>query len=83
MLVCGYNDLQCIITFCPWADQAPITQSVASPIADPGVVSLIPPGSYTFVEIDHIFYGHSPPAADSRRAAVSYKQKYVHEVLTD
>ena len=31
--------------------------------ADPGVMSLIPTRSHTFVEIDHInnFYGHSPP----------------------
>ena len=30
-----------------------IAQSVASPTADPGVASLIPAQSYTFVEIDH------------------------------
>ena len=49
--------------------------SVASLIADPGVMSLIPARPYTFVEIDHfiIFYGHSPPSTDSRRAVVSYK----------
>ena len=28
-------------------------QLVASPIADPGVASLTPARSYTFVEIDH------------------------------
>ena len=28
-----------------------------------------------------LFYGHSPPSADSRRVVVSYKRKYVHEVL--
>ena len=28
-------------------------QSVASPIADPGVVNLIPARSHTFLEIDH------------------------------
>ena len=34
----------------------------------------------TFVDIDHeIIYSHSPPSADSRRAVISYKQKY--EVL--
>ena len=27
------------------------------------------------------FHSHSPPSADSRRIVVSYKQKYVHEVL--
>ena len=31
----------------------------------------------------NIFYVHSPPSADSRRAGVSYKWKYVHEVLTN
>ena len=30
-----------------------------------------------------IFYGHSPPSADSRRVVVSYKQKYVHKVLAN
>ena len=30
--------------------------------ADPGVTSLIPAWSHTFVQIDHEnFYGHSPP----------------------
>ena len=31
----------------------------------------------------NIFCGHSPPSADSRRAVVSYKQKYVHWVLVN
>ena len=31
----------------------PVAQSVARPIADPGVVSLILTWSHTFVEIDH------------------------------
>ena len=31
----------------------PVVQSVASPTADPGVVSLVPAQSHTFVEIDH------------------------------
>ena len=50
---------------------------IASPTADPGVASLILARFHTFMEIDH---GHSPPSADSR-TVVSYKQKYVHEVL--
>ena len=29
------------------------------------------------------FYGHSPPSTDSRRVGVSYKRKYVHEVLVN
>ena len=30
----------------------------------------------------NIFYAHSP-TADSRRVGVSYRQKYVHEVLVN
>ena len=49
--------------------------------ADPGVVSLIL--SHTFAEIDHeeIAMAIFLPFADSRRVFVSYKRKYVHEVL--
>ena len=37
-----------------------------------------------FVEIDHeIISSHSPPSADLRMVIVSYKQKYVHEVLVN
>ena len=60
--------------------------SVASPTADPGVVSLIPARSHTLVEIDGeiiSMHGLSPPSTDSRRVVVSYKQKYVHEVLVN
>ena len=57
--------------------------SVLSPIADPYIVSFIQ--SHTFMEIDYdiILYGRSPPSADSRRIDVSYKRKYVHEVLVN
>ena len=42
----------------------------------------IPAWSHTFVEFDHeIISGHSP-SADSRMV-VSYKRKYVHEVLVN
>ena len=53
--------------------------------ADPGVVSLIPAPSHTFVEIDHeiISMAILIPSADSRRVVVSYKGKYVHEVLVN
>ena len=34
-------------------DQGHIAQSVTSLTTDPGVASLIPAGSHTFVEIDH------------------------------
>ena len=51
--------------------------------ADPGVASLIPARSHTFVEIDHEIISTTIllPSTDSRRVVVSYKQKYVHEAL--
>ena len=50
---------------------------------DPGVVSLIPSWSHTMVEIDHEIISKVIllPSSDSRSVVVSYKQKYVHEVL--
>ena len=54
--------------------------------ADPGVASSIPARSHTFVEIDHeiIYTVILLPSADhSRRVVVSYKRKYVHEVLVN
>ena len=58
----------------------------ASLTADPGVASSIPARSHTFVEIDHeiistviLLY----PLNKSRRVVVSYKRKYVHEVLVN
>ena len=53
--------------------------------ADPGVMSSIPAQSHTFVEIDHeiISMAIILPSADLRRAVVSYKRKYVHEVLVN
>ena len=50
--------------------------------ADPGVTSSILAWSHTF-EIDHeiIFTAILLPSAYSRRVGVSYKRKYVHEVL--
>ena len=54
----------------------------ASLTADPGVASLILAQSHTFVEIDYeivstVMLNHS------RRIVVSYKRKYVHEVLVN
>ena len=51
--------------------------------ADPGVPSSIPARSHTFMEIDHeiISTAFLLPFVDSRKAVVSYKQKYVQEVL--
>ena len=56
-----------------------------SPNADPGVVSSITTRSNTFVEIDHEIISTVIliPSADSRRVVVSYKRKYVHEVLVN
>ena len=53
--------------------------------ADPGVMILIPPWSHTFKEIDHeiISMAILIPSADSRRAVVSYKGKYVQKVLVN
>ena len=52
--------------------------------ADPGVASSIPALFHAFVEIDHEIISTAIlllPSVDSRRAVVSYKRKYVHEVL--
>ena len=54
--------------------------------ADPGVASLIPAQSHTFVEIDHKIISTVIlllPLIYSRRVAVSYKRKYVHELLVN
>ena len=58
----------------------------ASLTADPEVASLIPARSHTFVEIDReiiLRSFFSLPLNYSRRAVVSYKRKYVHEVLVN
>ena len=51
----------------------------------PGVASLIQARSQTFVEIDNEIVSRAIllPSADSKRAVVSYKRKYVHKVLVD
>ena len=51
----------------------------------PGAVGSIPAQSHTFVEIDHqiISMAILLPSPDSRRVFVSYKWKYVHEVLVN
>ena len=52
--------------------------------ADTGVASSIPALSHTFMEIDHEIVSTAIllPSADSRKV-VSYKGKYVHEVLVN
>ena len=53
--------------------------------ADPGVASSISARSHTFLEIDRKIISTAIllPYADSRRDVVSYKRKYVHEVLVN
>ena len=54
--------------------------------ADPGVASSIPIQSHTFVEIDHEMISTvilPLPLIQSRRVIVSYKRKYVHELLVN
>ena len=53
--------------------------------ADPGVESSIPVRSHTFVEIDHEIISTVIllPLIYSRRVVVSYKRKYVHELLVN
>ena len=62
---------------------SPISQSVASLTAYPGVVSSILALSHTFIEIDRetISTVILLPFADSRRVVASYKQMYECEVL--
>ena len=53
---------------------------------DPAVASLIPAWSHTFVEIDHEIISTVIllPSADSFiNVVVSYKRKYVHELLVN
>ena len=70
----------------------PIGQSVtclatdAYVIAEPLVVSSIPAWYHTFVEIDHEIISTVillPPLIHSKRVVVSYKQKYVHQLLVN
>ena len=50
--------------------------------ADPGVASLILARSHTSAEIDHDIIIR-PFSSSSRSVVVSYKRKYVHEVLVN
>ena len=62
-----------------------VAQSVRCLTVDPGVQSSIPCQSHTFTEIDHEIISTAVllPSTDSRRVVVSYKRKYVHEVLVN
>ena len=52
---------------------------------DSGVLSSIPAQSHTFPEIDHKIISTTIllPSTDSKRVVVSYKRKFVHEVLVN
>ena len=52
---------------------------------DSGGASLIPAWAHTFAEIDHEIISTAIllSSADVRRVVVSYKRKYVHEVLVN
>ena len=60
-------------------------QSVTCLTADPEVTSLILARFQTFMEIDNEIISATIllPPADSRRVVVSYKRKYMHEVLVN
>ena len=53
--------------------------------ADQGVASSTQAWSHTFAEIDHEIISTAIllPSADSKRVVVSYKRKYVLEVLVN
>ena len=51
--------------------------------ADPGVSSSIPARSHTFVEIDHEITSSVILLPGSRSIVVSYKRKYVQDVLAN
>ena len=61
-----------------------VAQLVMCLIAEPGVASLIPAWSHTFIEVDHEIISTAIllTSADSRRVVI-YMQKYVHKVLVN
>ena len=62
-----------------------VVQSVTYLTADPGVANSTPAGYHTFAEIDLEIISTAIllPSTDSRRVTVSYKRKYVYEVLVN
>ena len=71
------------MTLIPKSSPGRVVQWVTCQTADPGVARSISAQSHTFVEIDReiISMAILLPTADSRRVVVSYKRKYVHEIL--
>ena len=58
---------------------ASAVQKDAHETEDEEAADSTPAGSATFfLEINHIFYGHSLPSVDSRREFVSFWRKNVH-----
>ena len=55
-----------------------MVQSDASPTGDQEIARTIPAGSGNNISWN-IFYGHSLPSADSRRAVLSFWRKNVHK----
>ena len=90
---CTCNDDNTITWICMDKDSpGRVAQSVtclatdACLTADPGIASSIPARSHTFVEIDHEIISTVIlllPLIYSRRVVVSYKRKYVHELLVN
>ena len=83
------SHINCIVA--PWPGKCclshytgPCRLVTVRPTADPEITSrsgLVPyfHGDWSW----NNFYRHSPPSADSLRVVVSYKLKYVHEVLVN
>ena len=68
-------------SFLPPVEPTSMAQLDARPIGDQESAGLTPAGSATFFRGDwswNIFYGHSLPSADSRRAVDSFWRKNVH-----
>ena len=83
--------LNCFVCFTSPMLPGRVKQSVACLTAymcftvDPGVASSILTRSHIFVKIDHEIISTAIllPSTDSRRVVVSYKRKYVQEVLVN
>ena len=62
-----------------------VVQTLTCLTADPGLTSSNPAQPHTFLKIDHEIISTAIllPSTDSRRVVVSFKQKYVHEVLVN
>ena len=75
----------CVFVTFPYCVTGCVAQSVTCLTADPGVAGLIPAWSHTFMEIDHEIISTVIllPSIDLRMVIVSFKRKYVQEVLVN